>query len=227
MTPPKPVHTLFHTTTPPNIRDTWDQKCWQRHLPVDIQYFRPESSDHRPQTKVRLCYTPDGIAGIFRVKDRYVIRRYIRFQDPVYKDSCVEFFIRPIPFKGYFNFEFNCGGAFLASYITDPTRISGRLKSFQPLTEKEGEKICVHAFNPPQINVEIPAEMTWYLSFFIPYEVMERYVGPLNLSAGKNISANFYKCADDSTHPHWAAWAPVDHLNFHLPNCFGTLRLDR
>ena len=35
---------------------------------------------------------------------------------------------------------------------------------------------------------------------------------------------NLYKCGDRTSHPHWAAWSPVDELNFHLPRCFGTLR---
>ncbi|MEW6117215.1 MAG: carbohydrate-binding family 9-like protein, partial [Nitrospirota bacterium] len=35
--------------------------------------------------------------------------------------------------------------------------------------------------------------------------------------------ANFYKCGDATSHPHWASWAPVEALNFHLPHCFGTI----
>ncbi len=224
MTIPKPIHTLFHAAVPPHLFDSWEQESWQRHLPINIHHFRPESSPHRPLTQARLCYTSDGIAGIFKVKDRYVIRRCSRFQEPVYKDSCVEIFLKPTPSEGYFNFEFNCGGALLASYITDPTRISGGFKAFRPLADEEGRKIGVHAFHPPPLNVEIPSAMTWQLSFFIPYEVMESFVGPLKISTGTSLSANLYKCADASSHPHWAAWAPVDHLNFHLPHCFGTLR---
>jgi len=33
---------------------------------------------------------------------------------------------------------------------------------------------------------------------------------------------NFYKCAEDNSHPHWASWASMGgELNFHLPDRFG------
>ena len=36
---------------------------------------------------------------------------------------------------------------------------------------------------------------------------------------------NFFKCADDSSHPHWASWAPIgEALNFHQPQYFAPLR---
>jgi len=40
--------------------------------------------------------------------------------------------------------------------------------------------------------------------------------------------ANFYKCADSTSHPHWLTWSPVDHPtpHFHLPAFFGTLEFE-
>jgi hypothetical protein len=46
---------------------------------------------------------------------------------------------------------------------------------------------------------------------------------PFTIEKGNLWRANFYKCGDDTSHPHWAAWSPVDELNFHLPRCFGRL----
>ena len=37
-----------------------------------------------------------------------------------------------------------------------------------------------------------------------------------------------FKCADDSPHPHWAAWADIgERLDFHQPDAFGTLVLGK
>jgi hypothetical protein len=33
-----------------------------------------------------------------------------------------------------------------------------------------------------------------------------------------------YKCADQTSHPHWAAWSAVNTLNFHVPDCFGAVQ---
>ena len=40
--------------------------------------------------------------------------------------------------------------------------------------------------------------------------------------------ANFYKCADRTSHPHCLTWAPVDFPvpNFHLPRSFGVLEFE-
>jgi hypothetical protein len=70
----------------------------------------------------------------------------------------------------------------------------------------------------------VPTE--WLLEFFIPFALLEKYVGPFGHVYNQEWRANFQKCADDTSHPHWASWAPIDELNFHLPHCFGTIRFD-
>jgi hypothetical protein len=46
---------------------------------------------------------------------------------------------------------------------------------------------------------------------------------PLGPMSSQSWRDNFYKCGDQTSHPHWASWSPVDDLNFHLPRCFGTI----
>jgi hypothetical protein len=40
--------------------------------------------------------------------------------------------------------------------------------------------------------------------------------------------ANFYKCGDQTSHPHWLTWAEVDcpQPNFHLPRFFDRLAFE-
>ena len=131
--------------------------------------------------------------------------------------------MQPRPDGGYFNFEFNCGGALLASYILDPTRVPGGFRKFTPLSTADGDRIEVASTLPPLVPPEICAETLWHLNFFIPFSVLSTYTGGLDLSGRHPWRANFFKCADDASRPHWGAWAPVDALNFHLPHCFGWL----
>jgi len=193
---------------------------------LSIAAFRPESSDHRPRTRAKLVADAQGLYGLFRVEDCFVRCVHAGFQAPVYKDSCVEFFVQPCPDRGYFNFEFNCGGALLASYITDPRRTPGGFAAFQSLAPEEGCLIGVHSSLPPQVEPEITAPLTWELGFAIPLEIMARYTGPVSVAEGEIWRGNFYKCGDGTSHPHWAAWQPVAALNFHLPQCFGQLRFE-
>ncbi|MFZ0242713.1 MAG: carbohydrate-binding family 9-like protein [Desulfobacterales bacterium] len=207
----------------PELLGLWDGPAWRDVPCLAIACFRPEGSAHRPVTRVKLVYDRDGIYGLFRVDDNYVRCLRTRFQDAVYRDSCVEFFVQPKPDSGYFNFEFNCGGALLASYITDPTRVPGGFKNFACLTDKDARLIGIHHSLPAVVEPEVARATTWHIEFFIPFPLLEAYVGPITITKSDPWRANFFKCADDSSHPHWGAWSPVDEVNFHLPRCFGRL----
>jgi hypothetical protein len=56
--------------------------------------------------------------------------------------------------------------------------------------------------------------------------VLEKYAGKLGKIAGQTWRGNFYKCGNETSHPHWGAWSPVTELNFHLPASFGTIQLN-
>jgi hypothetical protein len=212
--------------SPPALEAAWTDPPWDPTPVLDVACFRPEGSAHRPRTLARLLHSERGIHGIFRVEDRYVRCVHTRFQDPVYEDSCVEVFLQPDAGSGYFNFEFNCGGALLASHVTDHRRTSGGLAAFTRLRDEDGRLVERRSSLPPVVDPEIPLPLTWELAFLVPIGVLERHVGPLGPLAGQEWRANLHKCADRSSHPHWASWSPVDALNFHLPHSFGTLRFE-
>lgn len=199
------------------------ESIWNQFL--QIKHFRPEGSGHRPQTLLQLLHDNDSIYGLFQVQDRYVRCVYQNCGDPVYRDSCVEFFVMPKPQCGYFNFEFNCGGTLLCFYITDGTRVSGGgFKEAFKLNAADLASVQVNSSMPKVVEPEISEPVSWWLTFQIPVAVMEKFVGKIGALSGQAWRGNAYKCGSGTSHPHWGAWAPVDELNFHLPRCFGELR---
>ena len=206
------------------MKGLWDGPAWIQADTLELENFRAEGSSHRPETSARLLYNSDGIFGIFRVADRYVRAVRTRYGEPVYKDSCVEFFVRPSSDKGYFNFEFNCGGTLLCSCITDPERTQEGFMEFIAVPEEEAKLVNIYHSLPQVVFPEIVKPVTWVLEFFIPFTLFEKYVGALGKVQGSGWKANFYKCGDETSHPHWASWQPVLHLNFHMPECFGTIK---
>jgi Carbohydrate-binding family 9 len=74
------------------------------------------------------------------------------------------------------------------------------------------------------VDAEIVQPTNWTLEFQIPFQLFEEYIGALGKVAGQTWRGNFFKCAEENSHPHWAAWSPVDEFNFHLPRCFGELQ---
>jgi hypothetical protein len=212
---------------PPEMWGLWEGSAWFNIPVLEIDHYRPESSRHRPQTGCKMFYDQERLYGIFRVADQYVRCTHNGFQAEVYKDSCVEFFVQPQTASGYFNFEFNCGGALLASYITDPTRIHGRVGKYVPLTPEDDRAIYRYSSLPSITEPEITEKIVWLLEFSIPFALLEKYTEPLGEVAGQTWKANFYKCGNETSHQHWGSWSPVDELNFHAPANFGTLKLER
>ncbi len=180
-----------------------------------------------PGDPVHPLYGADRVYGLFRVDDRYVRSVHTGFQAEVHKDSCVDSFVQPKKGPGYFNFEFNCGGAWLASYVIDPTREEGRVRKSVPLSMDEGRGILVYHSMPEIVEPEIDKRVVWRIEFAIPLSVLERYAGPIGELGGQIWRANFYKCGSETSRPHWASWSPIDERNFHAPASFGRLRFGR
>lgn len=219
-----PIHRQAHRLAPPPL--DLDAGAWSQAHTARIDAFRPESSDHRPVTLVRLLHSGRALHGLFDVTDRYVRCTRARFNDMVCKDSCVEFFVKPRANCGYINFEFSAIGTLHASFITDPTRTPDGFKQFVRLSPEDARMVTVsHTLDGP-IDPELAQPVQWRLGFTIDIFLLERYIGPLGDVSSQVWRANFYKCGDETSRPHWAAWSPVPRLNFHDPDAFGELAFE-
>jgi hypothetical protein len=220
------IYTVRQANNAPLLRGLWNEPAWQQANTLEIDNFRPESGTHRPRTQAKMLFDEQGLHGIFQVQDQYVRCVHTEFQASVCQDSCVEFFVKPRPDSGYFNFEFNCGGTLLASYITDPERTPGGFKEFTMLTPEDGRLVQIYHSLPRVVETTLQEETLWQLQFFIPFALLAKYAGELGSVTGQEWTANFYKCGGDASYPHWASWSPVDQLNFHLPRCFAKLAFE-
>ncbi len=191
----------------------WSGKCWAQIPHLDIELIHPKSSFHHPETKAKLAYDKNSIRGIFKVEDQYIRSTTTKLQDGVCQDSCVEFFFKPKPDVGYFNFEFNCGGNMLCQYSIAP-------RNGQIIDIKDAQKVEIQHSLPPVIDPEITEPTIWLLEFKIPFSILEKYCGSLEITSGTQWTANLYKCGDKTSHPHWISYAPISKLDFHLPDCF-------
>ncbi len=208
-------------SNPINIADDWDAAPWNEIDPLLVSNFMGEKPTHSPKTQAKLAYDDSTIYVIFKVEDQYVKSVHDKNQDPVFKDSCVEFFFTPGKDvkAGYFNLEMNCGGTMLFHHQLIPRE--GSVK----ISEKDIEQIKVVSSLPKIIDPEIDKKTTWLVSYSIPFSVLNNYHKLAKPQTGTIWRANFYKCADDTSHPHWLTWSPIDFPtpNFHVPEYFGEL----
>jgi hypothetical protein len=133
----------------------------------------------------------------------------------------VEFFFSPeeTTQHGYFNLEMNCGGTML--FYHQQSRQKGR----KAISDAHIDQIEVAHSLPEIVDPEIQDETTWVVEYRIPFAILKEYHGFDTPVSGTVWRANFYKCADGTSHPHWLTWSPVDHPTpqFHLPEYFGKL----
>ena len=220
----QPRYHIHPTLRPAELRGDWDGEVWRQAEILAISQFRPESSAHRPETAVKLLYDDAGLYVIFRVRYKYIRCVHANYSDPVYLDSCVEWFVQPRAEHGYFNIETNCGGAILCSYIEDPTRNEdGRLRRFQTVPFELARRIAIFHSLPAVVDPEIVESREWRIEYFVPFSVFEHFVGTIRPVSGQTWHANFYKCGNDTSHPHWVSWSPIRARDFHRPQEFAPI----
>ncbi len=205
----------------PEINAVWNKMPWSEIEPLLINHYMGDKPEHFPFTQAKMAYDDSAVYVIFKVEDRYVKAVHNKTQGPVYLDSCVEFFFTPGSDikKGYFNLEMNCGGTMLFHHQRKP-RTNQTLFS-----EDHIRQVDVAHTLPEIVDPEIEEEVTWVVEYRIPFSILSNYHSFTTPEAGSIWRANFYKCADETSHPHWLTWTPVDYPrpNFHLPQHFGNL----
>ncbi len=169
---------------------------------------------YKPDVSFSMGYTDDSIFLKYFVAEQYVKAEYQRINDPVYKDSCVEFFIGFGDNGSYYNFEFNNIGTALVGYGAGKQNRTD-LKVADIARIKTWYSIPKAANNSDNTK--------WELLIQIPFDVFV-YEHITSLT-GQAARANFYKCGDDLPVPHFMSWSNINHPepNFHLPQFFGKI----
>ena len=95
----------------------------------------------------------------------------------------------------------------------------------RPVIDADCDKIEIFHSEPKIIDLEKQGPTTWIVEYKVPVEVLEKYASVTRPAPGVTWRANFYKCADLTSKPHWLTWSVVDkpEPDFHVPEFFGTL----
>jgi len=180
----------------------------------DLEEVSWPAFPYKPNVRFKLAHTEDCLLLSYVVQEKHVKAVYRNTNDPVYKDSCVEFFLS-FDTAHYYNLEFNCAGIGLIGYGSAIKEKRRRLPNDLIETVK-----TVRSASPKE---DATAETEWELLLNIPFTVFDVHL--VTSFAGMRCTGNFYKCGDDLPIPHFLAWNRIDHPipNFHLPQFFGEL----
>ena len=170
---------------------------------------------YKPEVKFKIAYLKSDIYLKFYVKEKSIRAVNSHINDNVWEDSCVELFISPSSEDVYYNFEFNCIGTCLVqkgisrnnrSYFD--AEVIQRIKTFSSLGKDTFE--------------EQVGDYSWDLTIKIP---LASFIDDIKDLKGNIMKANFYKCGDRLTDPHFLTWnqIKIKEPDFHRPDFFGDI----
>jgi hypothetical protein len=218
-------YTIQHASAPlGNPTAELNPALWDAAEQIVVAHFPWEDSGHRPRVCARVLWDEHWLALRFDVEDRYVRAVAQNFNDSVCSDSCVEFFVAPAADpaqNAYFNFEVNCGGTLLLHRCASTAELDGGQQN-RSVTDEDGATIRIAHTLPKIVEPELENPTDWAVEYHVPWSLFEAYFGAVTPSGGATWRANFYKCGDSTSHPHWGSWSPVDtpRPNFHQPSSF-------
>ncbi len=168
---------------------------------------------YKPKLSFRIGHTGNEIWLKYYVTEKYILARETKLNGSVHKDSCVEFFVS-VDGINYYNFEFNCIGTIHLAH--------GPVRSNRQFTAEEVlKKIEIESTLGNQPFEERTGNFEWEMMIRIPVECFS--FDKIKSLSGLKATANFYKCADDTTEPHFVTWNPVktENPDYHRPEFFG------
>ena len=172
---------------------------------------------YKPGVRFNIAWGENEIYIKYYVRESNVKAEKSKTNEMVCEDSCVEFFVSPADDGLYYNLEFNPIGTALMGTghgRHDSARADAAIV--------EGIRRLTSMGNVP--FGEISGDLQWTITLAIPLQTFFHHkTGSLK---GKSFRANFYKCGDKLSNPHFVTWNPVgtEKPDYHRPEHFGILK---
>lgn len=170
----------------------------------------------KPRTSFRIAHNNHAVLLQYTVHEEEIRATITHDNGEVWTDSCVEFFISFDHGKHYYNAEFSCIGKALLGYRKtnqNATHASPPImQTIRRLSTLGNDNI------PPTIG-----RHQWTLTLAIPITAF--WQSHIKSLSGVQATANFYKCGDKLSLPHYISWSPIQTPtpSFHQPDFFGHL----
>ncbi len=166
-----------------------------------------------PSVTFAIGYGGGDLCVRFQVSEEAVLAEKTEVNQSVCQDSCVEMFFAHKP-NAYLNFEFNCIGTVLVGNGRDKPNLGIEIINRIRRKSSLGTKPF-----PEQIK-----HTDWEITAAIPLDILGLQEDSIS---GKSFRANFYKCGDNLSKPHYLSWNSIKSENpdFHRPECFGKVTI--
>lgn len=192
--------------------EEFEKACFHRLT----NYHWESDPPYRPNTYFKLGVVGEDLVAKLQCYEENPKAIYTERDDPMYKDSCLEFFVAPIESREeYINVEMNSKGAFLCEFG------KGKYDRVFLKTLTESSPV-VDAFKGEDMNGAFWGVTVKLTKDFLSdvYKIDKEKID------FTTVKANFYKCGDDCEIQHYLAFSPVTTLppGFHNPECFAVFK---
>jgi hypothetical protein len=197
--------------------DEISEKLDNLNIKNPVEKVNWKDFDYKPDVKFSIAYTDKEILLKYYVTEQWFKAEKTETNQDVYEDSCVEIFVSPSNDGIYYNLEFNGIGTCLMGSGTgrennrraDPEIISKVRRKTSAGNESLKER---------------KGEFSWTITVAVPFDVFFHH--KIKGLKGKTFRANFYKCGDKLSVPHYVTWNPVrtEKPDYHRPDYFGLLK---
>lgn len=185
-------------------------RAYVTHYPWDCKF--------RPETYACLAWDGDNLHLYMRSYEDSPRDETDCDNGDIYMDSCMEFFINPVPDKTpdfFINMEVNPRRyVYLAS--GDPyNRVLLKSDKFN--------RFGLEILDKGDWNDKV----YWDLTASIPLAFFKEQFPEFDLEPGMKLRGNFFKCGDGTPIPHFGCWSEITNPDpepfFYRPECFGEL----
>ena len=204
-------------TNPPLelVAETLDQEI----NPLKIEQINWEEFPYLPEVSVQIAYNENELFLQYQVDEKAIKAVVTEYNGPVWTDSCVEFFLSPEGNDEYYNLEINCIGTILLGFR----------KKGEPAIHATNEQIDTIRRISSLGSTTFPERIEhteWQITLAVPWEVFFKH--SLKPVFSKKMRANFYKCGDELSVPHFVSWTKIktEKPSFHRPEFFGGLEFE-
>lgn len=179
-------------------------------LQVDTVNWLPDAG---VSTEAQICYDESGLYVHMRSREAHVRAEVKTPLGMVCDDSCMEFFFRPDENdRRYFNIEMNPLGFTYLGIGYD------RYQTCRLIPDHEDELMEKQTGRTAD---------GWEVFYKVPLSFIQVFFPGYELTAGRKIFANCFKCGEQTVQSHFLSWSPCTTAepDFHQSGDFGLMVL--